>query len=94
MNERLRASRERWEHEQHDAGKAAGEKWAAEHAEYGDLHSLSVEFGSSESITAHEVANTLQRGPEEVFGDGFDRLTESFIVGFVEGAVELMDAVL
>lgn len=93
MNQRLRESKAKFEAEQREAGRVDGAKWAADEAEFEDLHNLSREFESAESVTVDEVCQAIGTDVETIFGDGSERLTESYVTGFVQAAIETMQTV-
>lgn len=93
MNQRLMESKARFEAEQNEAGKVDGAKWAADEAEYEDLHKLHHEFHDNYCVSVGEVCRLIGVDPETIFGDGADRLTEDYVSGFVHAAIETMKTV-
>src|SRR5205085_633707 len=102
--ERLRASKERFEDRQLEAGKEVGRKWATSEAEY---HELKAVGDFDADSWPHEVQqDTLGRlidpdgetSPEEwaEFWDthyGRGKPSSAFIRGFIDGATEIYDEI-
>ena len=95
--ERLRASKERVMEADHRNGKTAGQRWAKQTAEYDQLERLSeyLEDNNCEDVDC-------LRGLLDPDGDhrrefyewvGRDHPSENYVIGFVEGAVEVFDEV-
>jgi hypothetical protein len=101
---RLRASKERFEAEELEAGKQVGSKWAKTEAEYRPLARVAAfAADASDSDMEPETLQLLidpdrEIDPrewvefwEEQYGDGIP--SKPFIRGFIEGATELYDEI-
>jgi hypothetical protein len=97
--ERLRASKERVQEADFEAGKTAGAQWAKQEAEYDELERLSkyAEDGNQpeDEATLRRLIDPSEKLDWRDFGRllGHENPSENYVIGFAEGAVEVFDEV-
>lgn len=88
--ERLRRERDQFNAAQREEGKVDGEKWALNDADFETLQSINGAFAEgTEEVSVGEFLDELELDGEAVFGDGWSKLSDAYVDGFVAGAIEV-----
>jgi hypothetical protein len=96
--ERLRASKERVQEADFEAGKTAGAQWAKQSAEYDELERLwkyAEDNQPEDEATLRRLIDPDENRDWRDFWEllGRENPSENYVIGFAEGAVEVFDEV-
>lgn len=95
MLERLLESKKAWTAQERELGKQAGEDWAINIAEFGDLLILKkfmVDIENYGYVSGLDVEEKLEyENLWNAYGDDDGQVSDDFATGFVEGALRVKD---